>query len=190
MATPTQPDHVGEALEEELLVQFRNKTNWTGFLTGLLDPVQDLEDDVLLLRTERLLSTAVGEQLAQYGRLVGEDQGALTEAEWRRFIAARILSNLCEGTPDELITILRIIAAPLTAGTDVIYQLLPPACYELTVLRDAPMGAALAVRVAEQMLALTPAGVGSQVVEADGASPFRFDSGPGFDVGKLARILP
>lgn len=189
MPTPYEPSHVTIALEEELLVQFRNRAKWTGLLTGLLGVVQSLEEDVYDLRTERLLSVATGAQLWQFARIVGEPQGALSEAQWRNFIQARILVNLCEGTPDEIIKILRIVAAPLTAGTDVVYQLLPPASYELTIFTDAPMSAALAVRVLDFMADVNPAGVGSQVVEADGASPFRFDSGPGFDVGKLAWIL-
>ena len=188
MADPYQADHVGEGLDE-LLSQFRFKPNVIGYLTGLLEPVQDLEDDAWDLRADRLLSTAIGAQLDVLGRLVGEGRGTFGDADYRKFIGARILVNLSSGTPDELLAILTIIAAPLSAGTVVEYsQVGYGPAYRMTVIRDAAMAADVAARVLSMMAAVNPAGVGATIVLITGTT-FRFDTGPGFDQGRFGSLL-
>jgi hypothetical protein len=189
MADPYQPDHAGEA-EGELLVQFRSKPSIVGFIRGLVAPIQTLEDDAWDLRADRLLTTAAGVQLDVLGRLVGEVRGGLSDADYRKFIGARILINTSGGNPDRQIEVFRIIAGPKTAGTAVWYQLMGNGlCFRLTIIRDAPLTAALAARVNASMAEICPSGVGSTLVEGS-PTAFRFDlGGPGFDLGTLAHIL-
>jgi len=191
MADPHQTDHEGEALGE-LLSQFQDQPNISGLVVGLMGEVQHLEDSCWDLRVDRLLAAAVGAQLDRFGDLVGEVRGSLTDADYRKFIAARILANLSGGNPDRLIQILRIIAAPFTAGTVVEYRQVgygPE--FSLTFTRDAHLTADIAARVAAEMDDVYPAGVGSKLVEGLGTGDgvFRFDSGPGWDKGKLAGLL-
>ena len=189
MADPYQSSHLTEAVDE-LLSQFRQRANILGYVTGLMVPMQALEDNALLLRTERLLSTAVGAQLDRYGDLVGEPRGSLADADYRRFVQARILANLNGGNGDRMIEVFRLIAGPKTTGTAVAYaQVGVGPAYSLTILRDAPLATDVASRVADTMDAIRPAGVGHRLVEADGALAFQFDVGPGFDLGELSALI-
>jgi hypothetical protein len=189
MTHPYQPDHETIMLDE-LLAWFRTKPKLRALVEGIADQVQELEESFRELREERLLSAATGAQLDQYGRVVGEQRGALSDADFAKFIEARILTNTSEGDVDRLLAILRIIAGPLTAGTDVEYTPLYAAAFQMSVIRDVPLTATMAARIVAQMLDVTPAGVGVEIIEGPGADTFRFDVGPGFDVGKLAWILP
>jgi hypothetical protein len=188
MTTPYQPDHASEATGE-LLSQFLQPSA-VGFVTGLMDPVQGLEDDLRDLRADRLLSTAIGVQLDRFGDLVGEIRGALTDDEYRQFIASRIRSNLCGGSPDELITIFSSMAGPALPGTVVVYNRIGwgPA-YSLTISRATALSGEAANRVRSQMADVNPAGVGQQLLVSVGAAPFRFNSGPGFGTGRLVGAL-
>lgn len=198
---PYQPDHAAE-LADELIAYLRTKPRIAALGEALGSQLQELEESLLDLRDERTLDVAVGEQLDQYGRLVGEQRGALADDEFRRFIAARILSNTSQGVPDRLIDVIRILAGPFaletpTTYTEPIYIPRYPAGYTLTVIREPPaLTAAMKERIRAQMVSITPAGVEPVLIEAmftaDG--PFRFDCsavawGAGFDVGELAGLI-
>lgn len=187
MPTPYQTDHLEELLGETL-AQLRSRPKYAALLAGLADQIQELEDDLFDLRNDQLLANAAGEQLDRYGRLVGELRGGLSDADYRRFIGARILSNLCEGTVDELIEILRIISAPQVTGTVVEYQERYPAAFDLRFFRGTWLSTLMRARVSAHMGDLSPAGVGMRVVEGTDLA-FRLDVGPGLDFGELSRIV-
>lgn len=192
MSEPYQADHEGEGLGE-LLSQLQAKPKITALVAALLGPVQALEDNLSLLRLERLLSTALGAQLDQYGLLVGEARGSLLDATYRLFIQARILANLSEGNADRMIEVFRLIAGPQTAGTAVEYRQVGTGPeFSLTIHRAAALAADIEERVVAEMDDICPAGVGCKLVVASsgGFGAFRFDSGPGFDKGRLASIIP
>jgi hypothetical protein len=187
MTHPYRDDHA-TALAEDLLSWLRGQPKMLALTSAVGSQVQELEDSLLDLRQDRLIAGAIGEQLEQFGVLVGEPRGSLADEDYRRFIQARILSNLCEGTPDELMTILRIIAGPVATGTDVVYRRRSVASFSLEYERGAALPADAAVRVGLQMVSVSPAGVELDVVE--GVTPaFRFDAGPGFDLGKLGKLI-
>ena len=189
MAHPYQSDHE-TAMLDELLAWLRTKPKIRALIEGQADQVQELEEDLRELRVERVLDTAIGAQLDQYGRIVGEQRGSLSDADYLKFIEARILTNTSQGDADRLLDILRIIGGPLTAGTDTEYTPAYPAGLILSFIRDAPLAADIATRVYEQMYSVLPAGVDMALIEGPGVDTFTFDTGPGFDDGKLARLLP
>lgn len=188
MADAYQADHAAEA-EDELLVQFR-QPNAIGLVRGLAAPVQTVENHVRDLRTGRLLDDAEGAQLDQLGRIVGCQRGDLEDGDYRRFIGAQILANICEGNPDALIRIYEIVTGDQTDDEPVVYrQLLGPA-FQLTAIRDEPLADSVRDRVVALMRSVKPGGVGMDLIEGgSGSSTFRFDSGPGLGTGKLARLL-
>jgi hypothetical protein len=67
------------------------------------------------------------------------------------------------------------------------YLPLPPANYQLTFWRATMLSAAALARLVDMLGDMVPAGVGCCVVEGV-TSAFRFDIGPGFDLGHLARL--
>lgn len=188
MTHPYQDDHA-EVLLEDLLAWLRTKPKLRALTEAVGSQLQELEESYLDLREERTLDAAIGEQLEQLGVLVGEPRGSLADEDYRRFIQARILSNLCEGTPDEQLANLRILAGPLAPGTDVEYRRRGVAAFSLAYERGAALTAAVFARVGSHMLSVAPAGVTLEHVEGE-LPAFRFDVGPGFDQGQLGRLLP
>ncbi|MFB6375289.1 MAG: hypothetical protein ABEN55_19700 [Bradymonadaceae bacterium] len=59
--------------------------------------VKELEVDFGDLHDYHVIENAQGEQLDQWGRVVGQPRGGLDDAEYRGFIQARILANQSEG---------------------------------------------------------------------------------------------
>lgn len=178
-----QPDHIGQAVEE-LLTQHRHPV-MQGFVEGIAVSVQRLEDTALALRFDRLIANAIGAQLDQLGAIVGEDRGTLDDDDYRAFIGARILLNRSEGKTDQLIDLFRRVTGTLTVELTehghMDYQLL---------IVDAAFTAARSARIAQFMDLARPSCYGAAI--AVGIEPvFRFDSGPGFDIGQgqLAGVI-
>ena len=187
MATPYTADLAGEAIEE-LLSQFRQQPNAAGFVRGLCNPAQTVEDNTLDLRHDRLLANAIGAQLDVCGALVGEPRGPLSDAEYRQILAARVLVNISGGNADNLISIFAAAAGPPSAGTKVVYRQLAGPAFMLTIIRDTHLSATQADRVRRFMVDICPAGVGMMLVEAL-VGAFTLDVGPGLDVGLLAGLI-
>lgn len=146
--------------------------------------LEDVTFDVLL---SFFLSNATGAQLDSLGRIVGELRGAADDGDYRRFIGARILINISQGSPDELIGIFKV----LTDG-DVEYLPMFPAGYTLQVVRKSFLSERARRRVRRMMGDCRVAGVTMELIEAL-PGPFAFVGnlhGPaGYDRGYLARVL-
>lgn len=182
-------DHTARALAI-LPSQFSDATKLRALLTALTAQVQLLDDDTWACIEDRMLDTAEGVQLDQYGRVLGQPRDGLADEDYRALLGIRILANRSNGQAD---VILRVVAGLLGADRlvyGVEYRQQGTAEYRLDwEASDAATGAdrlALVVKILDE---ITPAGVSYTAVE--GVSPaFRFDtSGQGFDEGQLARQL-
>lgn len=184
MSEVYQPDHALAGVEE-LTSQHRDKELIRAFVTGLGHTLQRLEDDVLALRTERLLDSAIGVQLDYYGRLVGQSRDGDLDDDYRVAIQGRALVNSCTGKPDELLGILQV--APDCVERH--YTPLAPG-YLLTLRCEAFLTTTLRSRLREFLTLASPSGKPFEVVEMHPTTPFRFDTaGSGFDAGILGRVL-
>lgn len=188
---PYQADHLGELLDE-LLSWFRGRGRFGALATALASQIQELEESLLDLRAERTLDVAAGAQLDQYGLLVGEPRGGLTDAEYRQFIDARLLANTSGGNVDRILDVVRLVTQTLVV--DVLYRLLGSGpAYTLEIVRTGHMTGERLARALALLDAISPAGTAYRFVEgiepalSDG--PFRFDSGAGFDRGMLGTLL-
>jgi len=125
--------------------------------------MQELEDAVWSVLTERWVPEAVGAQLDEMGEIVGEPRLGRTDAEYRPAIELRISLNQSGGEPERIIEFLRRIA-----GADaVIYKEIWPAKIEIYVRGDIDESQARRVRE------LVPAGVGTiYITESGGELPF------------------
>jgi len=202
MSEVYQADHLAEATGE--LPNQHHKTGVLAVLAGFCAAIQHIEDDALLLRTERLLSTATGAQLDQYGQLVGMDRIAnCQDDDYRRLISAKILANRSTGKPDELIAIAALLLSLPAVGP--LYFPLYPAAYSLQCVTDydPPDGdpylteADVRALIREMLDACTPDGVFQEAILAPAGS-FAFDSvfafdddddALGFDEGYLGGLL-
>lgn len=172
---------LGEILE--------SPNNISKLLIGLLSSCNDLESVLLALLTQRSVATAVGSQLDVLGRIVDEDRNGLSDDDYRRFIQAKILVNRSSGTFPELIRIAAFIVAQVGAFYYVTQE--GAATIRLRVSSTTGITDSLAGILFFLERLATSAGVRLVVQWGDVADSalFRFDSGPGFDVGRLAGAI-
>ena len=119
--------------------------------------------------------------------LFRSQRGALGDNDYRRFIQARIMANVSNGTTDEMIDIF----AKVTSPSIVAFQILPPATFELFATRGTPMSDAVRSKVNRIMQDAKPSGVAMGLYESI-TGYFGFDTDPqahAFDVGIWTRVI-
>lgn len=176
MTIEKKDNHVEEALAN-LLSQFKNKETFAKVLTSYIAQVQDLEDAAFEVYFGRMIDNAVGVQLDGIGTIVGEERNGKDDDAYRTALRVRILINLSEGTPEDIIAIL----ATLTGGTIKIREYYP-AAYIAELTDTITPGSFDAALIAIYMRQGTCAGVKAHFVYYP-EDAFRYDSGPGYDQG-------
>lgn len=181
------PDHE-ELAWRRLLTQDHTKPRLVALLKAFGTVVQDAEDTLFDVLMGRVLDDATGAVLDRWGAIVGEARDGLGDEDYRRFVKARTLVNIGDGTVDELIAIWQIITGPSRV---VRYLPMYPAGYTLQVARTSFMSEVMRRRVRRMIEEARPAGVTSELIEAL-VGYYGFDTddyADGFDVGPYSRIL-
>lgn len=182
-----QPDWVGR-VREIVPSQFRDLPRWASVLAALGAEAQRAEDLLFGVLSGTLLDNARGHALDQWGDLVTEPRGALTDDHvYRRFIRARILASRSAARPGELATILTLLTEPESIRYVPIY----PGCFVLVIVRREWLEEPIRRRVRLLMEDAFPEGRVGYIVEAL-LGYFGFaedDSARGFGLGLYARIL-
>jgi hypothetical protein len=101
----------GDLAVDLLLEQLKDKVKLEAFLRALVGPAQELEEVAHDLDTEMRLDNAVGAQLDMIGRIVNLQRGSLSDSDYRTRLRAHIRANRSEGTPDDLLEVLRLMVA-------------------------------------------------------------------------------
>ena len=162
--------------------------NVVKLLTALLTPINDLEQVMLALLTERSIDTAVGAQLDVIGRIVGQPRQGLDDDTYRRYCRARVVTNRSSGVVEDLIKVADLVVFNATATYIVKNE--GPATVRLRV-----DGIAITDDLATILYKFERAAAsgGVRIVVQWGSSApagwFKFDSGPGLDVGHLTNAL-
>jgi hypothetical protein len=109
------PNHT--ALAKEDLLTYRHKPRMLAFLAACMSEAQYLENKVFGLYISQTLNHAREDVLRQLGEAVGEEQGALSEDEYRQVISARILARRRPrglAPRDHMIRVFGLLTAPST----------------------------------------------------------------------------
>lgn len=177
------PDRaVANALAQDRCAE--DSPRYVSLLAAMGEGVQLQEEQFFDLLVGRGLNLATGAALEQWGAIVGEARGGLTDDDYRRFIKARVLANTSDGTPDELLTIFALITSP----SQVRYFIHPPAAFRLQTIRGELLSDDMVRRVVRMMRSVKPAGVAMVLTEAVPGSILFGVSGRGF--GKtFSRVL-
>lgn len=127
------PDHY-ERANALLAAQFRDtlpdqdKNNFQKLLKALIDSMQEIDDQNQELIFDRFLQTAQGVQLDGIGQLVGLARSpGQSDDDYREDIKFQIEINRSQGTPEEVISILKY----LTNAQKVWYYDIFPAFYQM-----------------------------------------------------------
>jgi hypothetical protein len=165
----------------ELIIE--TSSNLSSRLIGIIDQIQEIEDQAFQLLEDRALSTAEGEQLDQLGTVIGVERGSLDDDEYRIVLGAQITINTAHGTPEEIISVI----AALTNSTQVQLNEFFPASIEVTFNGD-PINAATLLSSFDKVVA---AGVGRILIKRS-ATPFGFAGNPdafGFGTGQFSGVI-
>ena len=100
--------HIADALAKQP-EHSKGKANNTLVLTAFATQIQELEDAWYDLYVLRRLGDAVGVQLDLLGRVVGQPRDGRNDADYERFISARIAANNSEGRIADLNRVARAV---------------------------------------------------------------------------------
>lgn len=154
------PDHVDRSLKSAP-AHLSGALRIGSLLGGVGLSAQTVEDEIFGLYTGSTLGASVGAALDQWGALVGEEREGADDADYRRFIRARILASRATGTRDDLLRVWALI----TGGAARIIDC-PPALFFLWTVRGSWMSDSIARRCARFVGDLKPAGVQMVLLEA------------------------
>jgi hypothetical protein len=190
MPDPTKiTDHVAQA-QDRLLTQFRDSPKLNALLEAVVTEVQLGENVIFEVIAERLIAVAEGVNLDIIGRIVGlERLDVSDDDEYRELLLVQIRANNSDCGADDII----FIASELT-GVPVRYTQTTAtgyysAHYHLEYVVDPPLSDEWLARINDLLELVTCSGVSYEMVEGDSPDAFRFDSGPGFDQGKLGNLV-
>lgn len=107
-----EDDHCGDATSL-LISQFRDKPRLEAIICALTDGVQDLDDVVWQMLTERWLSTAIGVQLDGIGQILDLPRAGWGDETYRVLLGAQVLVLRSKGTWSDVFAILEAIGVTL-----------------------------------------------------------------------------
>lgn len=102
------PNHE-ERAKARLAAQFRDLPLIASFIESFVGQHQGMEDAIKQLLEERLIDTAVGQQLDGFGKIVGELRQGRADEDYRLALKARMGRNNSEGTPDDVINVFNLL---------------------------------------------------------------------------------
>lgn len=168
-------DHIARA-KNRLIEQYKGKLKIEGVVEAVVKPLQDIEDVLQQLKTERWIESSIGIQLDKIGEIVGlEREYEQEDEDYRLLIKAKIIMNLNQGTPEEIIA-----AAKFFIGAIFIWYLeVYPAAVDIFSSTVVPPENRAKIR--NQLKKFLPAGVSLDAFgQFDETNAFVFNGGTGF----------
>jgi hypothetical protein len=177
-------DHV-ERAAATTLGQFHASPKLQALLAATVTEVQRLEDLKFSILLDRLLDAAEGVNLDIIGKIVGFARLDVSDDdEYRELLRVQIRANNSDCGAEDII----YVASELT-GVDVKYWQEGRAHFHLEYVPPVPLADDWAARVLDMIELVTCSGVSWEIVEGDDPDAFRYDSGPGYDQGKLGKLI-
>lgn len=165
MALTLIDNHV-EAGLSRLLQRNKESYNINSLLSALIEPIQEIENQIYDLYTERSLDTSIGKQLDGIGKIVGLDRDGRDDIDYRSALIIQIQINKAGGEPESIITAIRQLFK-----TEIItFKEIYPANYEVYIASDTIVENAKAL-----ITSISPAGVGNIVLLQGTGAPFCLD---------------
>lgn len=103
-------DHIEQA-KDRLREQYKNKPYIVGLITAWVGQIQELEQVLNDLGSKRAINTAEGIQLDLIGELLNRPRDGRSDADYRILLLAKIAKNVSQGTPEDVITVFKILSA-------------------------------------------------------------------------------
>ena len=161
-----------EEAESLMLHQFKNAPKLKGLLRSLIQPLQTIADGVDHFSQGVHIDELSGHWLDILGGIVGQQRSGMTDEDFRTWLKIRIMLNRCNGTHEELLSILRLLL-----GSDYPLTLAEHKPKDVVFVFSAPLQT-----IAEAAFSLikeaAPLGLKHHFINASVRNPFRFDATP------------
>lgn len=172
-ALPEPENHLQAILSYDL-EQYKESKVLSVLMKALISQLQRTEDTFLDLQLKRFIPTAFGYTLDLMGSIVGELRNFKNDNDYRTAILVRALINNGGGTPEDIISAIRIFYAP----KKIEYSEMYPANFSLFVQTDyivPPVGSIGLYGIRSLVNSIKPMGVGEFTILAIGGDNiFRF----------------
>lgn len=177
--------HPGDALAQ-LAVQYANRPQMVGEMVAIGNRAQTLETVLWQVYTTMGISpnasgftSATGAQLDILGKIVGLPRGGANDALYTLLLQAQILVLLSSGTLPQLTAIFKLL---LGTGNFILTEQFPAA---VTLFDETSGGQPNLTAFFNILLRAKAGGVRAiyQYLGGTLANAFRYDTGPGYDVG-------
>lgn len=153
--------------QERLLEQDQHRPKLSGFLSSIIDPLQEIENESAELKRKRWLDEAEGLQLDHLGEMAGEERSNRCDEEYRTAIYARIFINRGGGTPEDIIAALNLVYKPESLK----YSELYPASFKVYVQGYDRLGG-----IKKFVESIKPIGVNAVITHLRESKPFTFSN--------------
>lgn len=137
-----------ELAKSRYIDQYKDKPKLAALIASYAEQIQDLEDAAFEVMLERVLANAVGAQLVIIANIVGASITTADDDQLRIIIQTQIAINLSDGTPEDLINILRLIL--LTSGEAFHIREEPP--HQVRLVIDDPLSSIINPNTAATLL--------------------------------------
>ncbi len=167
-------NHVERALAR-LPEQHKNKPKLIALLTALAGPAQGIEDALWQLLVERFVDTAIGDQLDTIGGIVGQPRNGMLDAEYRRFIRARVSVRRSNGVTEDILRVVNLIL--FNDGATLTIERYPEEAAYVLRVEGVAVAVSTATHAAAFMRDATSAGVRSMLEYSESAPEDTFQLG-------------
>ena len=169
-----EPENHLQAIKSYDLEQYKESMTLSVLMQALVSQLQHTEDTFLDLELKRFIPTAFGYTLDLMGSIVGESRNFKNDNDYRTAILIRALINNGGGTPEDIISAIRILYAPRKIEYSEIY----PANFSLFIQASKvipPQVDLGLLNIRSLINSIKPMGVGEFIVTASsGDNLFRF----------------
>lgn len=175
---------------DRLVTQFRDKPNLTAFIKAFAAQTTELKAIASDLRDNRWLDTAEGAQLDGLGRILGLERGGWGDEQYRARLRVRIRILLADGTPENIIETLSLLANT----NDARVQLIETYPAELRIVMGSAVTEEEQDALREAALSIKPPGVALWLESAGNPEEPEFafeggEDGAGLGVGVIRGVI-
>lgn len=165
-------EHIDQMLDR-LLAYYKGRPYMEGMLTAFANQIQELEDALFVMRTQRFIDSATGVALDVIGRKIGLRREGRSDSDFRIWIRAEIRANASSGTAPEIIDVLRLL---VDDSNTILFTPFYPASFHIEILDALATSAQDLADIIERSKV---AGVGASLIysENDSSETFTFASG-------------
>lgn len=164
-----ETEHVTLAIAR-VVEQFKPAERLQALLSALVGPIQEIDDAVWQLYTERWPAVAEGVNLDMLGEIVGQPREGRDDETYRLWIAARVYVNRSTGKGDDTVHVMALIAPDAEVTVTETF----PAAYMVEAVGLTPDP----VSIWQILLKVKPAGVQMNFAYSDADPDFLFTFAP------------